>query len=278
MSAHLRGASVGSFAEASERIEPLLTGGASGADAAAVGEELFAVSRLLDSSVSLRRAVTDPNAEGDSKAGLVGRLLDGKISATSVDVVSGLARSRWSASRDLGDVVEELGVQATLASADQGGALEQVENELFRFGRAVDGDRELRAALTDRSAPADSRTALVERLLQDKAHPATLTLARQVVGQPRGRRLEQALEELGESIARRRDLGVARVVSAVPLSEEQRTRLASALGRVYGRTMHLDIDVKPSLVGGLRIQVGDEVIDASVVARLARAHRQLAGQ
>lgn len=274
MTAHLRGASVGSFAEASERIEGLLTGG----DAATVGEELFAVSRLLDSSVSLRRAVTDPNAEGDSKAGLVGRLLDGKVSTVTVDVVSGLARSRWSASRDLGDVVEELGVQATLASAEQGGALEQVENELFRFGRAVDGDRELRAALTNRSAPADSRTALVERLLQDKANPATLTLVRQVVGQPRGRRLEQALEELGESIARLRDLGVARVTSAVPLTEEQSTRLSAALARVYGRTMHLDVDVLPSLVGGLRVEVGDEVIDASVVARLARAHRQLAGQ
>ncbi len=76
----------------------------------------------------------------------------------------------------------------------------------------------------------------------------------------------------------RRDRSVARVTSAVPLSEEQSTRLAAALGRVYGRTMHLDVDVQPSLVGGLRVQVGDEVIDASVVARLARANRQLAGQ
>ena len=156
--------------------------------------------------------------------------------------------------------------------------MKQVENELFRFGRVVDGDRELRAALTLRGAPADSRAGLVERLLEGKAHPATLTLARQIVGQPRGRRLEQALEETGEAIARRRDRGVARVTSAVVLTPEQSSRLAAALGRVYGRTMHLDVDVQPSLVGGLRVQVGDEVIDASVVARLARAHRQLAGQ
>lgn len=276
MTAHMRGASVGALAEARERIEAALPGG-SGADAGTVGEELFAVARLLDSSAALRRAVTDPNAQGDSKAGLVGRLLDGKVSAVTSEVVQGLARSRWSAARDLSDAVEELGVQATLASADRDGALEQVENELFRFGRVVDGDRELRAALTDRGAPADSRTGLVDALLQGKAHPATVALARQVVGQPRGRRLEQALEETGEAIARRRDRSVARVTSAVALSEEQSTRLAAALGRVYGRTMHLDVDVQPSLVGGLRVQVGDEVIDASVVARLARANRQLAG-
>lgn len=277
MSVHVRGASVGALAEAHERLEPLLSSGG-GVDAGTVSEELFAVARLLDSSAALRRAVTDPNAQADNKAGLVGGLLDAKVGATTVEVVQALARSRWSAARDLADAVEDLGVEATLASAEQDGALERVENELFRFGRAVDGDRELRAALTNRTAPVGSRTALIERLLEGKAHPATITLARQVVGQPRGRRLEQALEETGETIARRRDRGVARVTSAVALTEEQSTRLAAALGRVYGRTMHLDVDVQPSLVGGLRIQVGDEVIDASVVARLARANRQLAGQ
>ncbi len=170
MTAHMRGASVGALAEARERIEAALPGG-SGADAGTVGEELFAVVRLLDSSAALRRAVTDPNAQGDSKAGLVGRLLDGKVSAVTVEVVQGLSRSRWSAARDLTDAVEELGVQATLASADRDGALERVENELFRFGRAVDGDRELRAALTDRGAPTDSRTGLVERPARGQGAP-----------------------------------------------------------------------------------------------------------
>jgi len=286
MTARMRGASAQSLAQAREQIESLLAGprllarlvGASKPDAATVGEELFAVTRLLDGSAALRRALTDPNSEGESKAGLVGRLLDGKVSGATVDVVAGLARSRWSSSRDLVDACEELGVQAILAGAERDGTLEQVEDELFRFGRIVAGDRDLRAALTDRTAPQQSRTGLVTRLLEGKAAPAMLVLAREVVGSPRGRRLEQALDDTGEAIAARRDRSVARVASAVPLTEEQRSRLSAALGRVYERSMHLDVDVDPSLVGGLRIQVGDEVIDASVVARLARAHRQLAGQ
>jgi F-type H+-transporting ATPase subunit delta len=287
MTDRMRGASAESLAQARERIEPLLARepgllsrlvGAETPDASTVGEELFAVTRLLDSSAALRRALTDPNSDGESKAGLVGRLLDGKVSGATVDVVSGLARSRWSSSRDLADACEELGVQATLAGAERDGVLEQVEDELFRFGRIVAGDRELRAALTDRTAPQESRTGLITRLLEGRATPATLVLAREVVGSPRGRRLEQALDDTGQAIAARRDRSVARVVSALPLTEDQRTRLSEALGRVYGRSMHLDVDVDPSLVGGLRIQVGDEVIDASVVARLARAERQLAGQ
>jgi F-type H+-transporting ATPase subunit delta len=286
MTAQMRGASAQSLAQARERIEPLLAPprllarlvGAGRTDAATVGEELFAVTRLLDGSPALRRALTDPNSEGQSKADLVARLLDGKVSGTTVDVVSGLARSRWSASRDLADACEELGVQATLAGAEQDEVLEQVEDELFRFGRIVAGDRELRAALTDRTAPQESRNGLITRLLEGRATQATLVLAREVVGSPRGRRLEQALDDTGQAIAARRDRGVARVTSALPLTEDQRSRLSAALGRVYGRTMHLDVDVDPSLVGGMRVQVGDEVIDASVVARLARAHRQLAGQ
>lgn len=285
MTDRMRGASAESLAQAQDRIEPLLAEprllarlvGAGRPDAATVGEELFAVTRLLDGSAALRRALTDPNADGESKADLVGRLLDGKVSGATVDVVSGLARSRWSSSRDLADACEVLGIQAVLAGAEREQQLEQVEDELFRFGRIAAGDRDLRAALTDRTAPNDSRTALIDRLLEGKATPATLVLVRQVVGSPRGRRLEQALDETGEAIAARRDRSVARVTSAIPLTEQQRERLGAALGRVYGRTMHLDVDVDPSLVGGLRVQVGDEVIDASVVARLARADRQLSG-
>jgi F-type H+-transporting ATPase subunit delta len=277
MTSHMRGASAEALAAARERIEPLLSGAGSSADAALVGEELFAVSRLLEGSASLRRAATDPNADGESKAALVQQLLGGKVSGPTVDVVAGLARSRWSSGGDLVDACEELGVQATLAGAEQLGALERVEDELFRFGRVVVGQRELRAALTDRTVPTASRTALVGDLLDGKAAPATVALARHAASQPRGRRFEQVVEEIGEAVARRRDRAVARVTSAIPLTEQQRERLTAALGRVYGRTMHLDVDVVPSLVGGLRVQVGDEVIDASVVARLARADRLLSG-
>lgn len=270
----MRGASAGSLAAATERIQPLLGHPLSGA----VGEELFAVARLLDGSAALRRALTDPNAEGKSKAGLSNSLLAGKVSGTTVDLLGGMVRSRWSGARELADACEVLGVQAVLGAAEQDGALENLEDELFRFGRIVAGDPQLRAALTNRSAPAQAKSELVQTLLEGRASAQTLSLARQAAAYPRGRRLEQVLEEMGRAVAERRDRAVATVTTAIPLTQEQRSRLAAALHRVYGRTMHLNVDLDPSVIGGLRIQVADEVIDASVVSRLAIAGRLLAGQ
>ncbi len=270
----MRGSSRASLAEAAERVEPLL---ASEDDVAALGEQLFGVAGLLDSSAGLRRALTDPSRDGQEKADLVTRLLSGQVGDAAQDVVAGLARSRWAAGRDLADACELLGTTAVLAAAQQAGRLETVEEELFRFGRAVAGDADLMRALTDRGASVQRRTQLVEALLAERAAPETLTLARQAVAHPRGRTLQDALAEFGEVAAQRRERLVALVTAAAPLREEQRERLAAALGRIYGRTLHLNVDVDPEVVGGIRVQVGDEVIDGTVVGRLETARQGLGG-
>jgi F-type H+-transporting ATPase subunit delta len=290
----MQGSSRGSLAAAVDRLEPLLaadddrggvravidkvTGrGASANETSQLGEELFSVAALLDSSVGLRRALTDPSRDAEAKAGLVGRLLDDHVSGTTVDVVAGMARDRWSRARDLADACEHLGASAVLASAQREDALDTVEDEVFRFGRIVDGSAELRAALADRKRSGTDKAQLVEDLLAGKVRPQTLVLARQAVLAPRGRRLLEVLEGFGRAAAQRRDRMVARVTAAVPLTEDQRERLTQVLARVYERTMHLDVDVDPDLLGGLRVQVGDEVIDASVLTRLDEARRRLAG-
>lgn len=269
----MQGISRASLAAATERVEPLL----GGADAARLGEDLFAVAAVLDSSAGLRRALTDPSRDGDAKAGLVGRLLDGKVSEGCVDLVSGMARDRWSRARDLADACEELGAVAVLGSAEEAGDLDAVEDELFRYGRVVAANRDLRSALGDRSRSAADKAELVETLLEGKVRPQTLLLARQASTAPRGRRVDDVLESFGEAAAHRRQRLVARVTAAVPLTSSQRDRLVQVLQRVYERTMHLDVDVDPELIGGLRVQVGDEVIDASVLSRLDEARRRLAG-
>lgn len=269
----MRGTSRSSLAGARERIESLLAG----PDAERLGEELLSVARLLDSSAGLRRALTDPSRDGSDKAALVERILSGQTSGTTVDVVSGLARSRWSSGRDLANACEELGFLATIGVAEQSGTLEQVEDELFRFGRIVDGDRELRSVLTDRRVSGERKAALVDTLLAAKVTPQALLLARTAAAYPRGRRTNAVLAEIGSAVATRRDRAVARVTSALPLTTEQRERLVAALGRIYGRTVHLNVDVDPDVLGGLRVQVADEVIDASVVSRLAEARRRLVG-
>ncbi|MFD6419144.1 F0F1 ATP synthase subunit delta [Streptomyces sp. NPDC060194] len=246
-------------------------------DAAKLGEELAAVTALLDREVSLRRVLTDPAQAGDDKAQLAERLLGGQVGQQALSLVSGLVRARWSRSRDLVDGLEELAATADLAAAQRAGALDDVEDEVFRFGRIVASDTGLRAALTDRAATATAKTELLHRLLGGRANPATERLVTRLVVHPRGRSLEKGLESLGTLAAARRSRMVAVVTTAVPLSETQKSRLGAALAKLYGRPMHLNLEVDPEVLGGVQVQVGDEVINGSVAERLAEAQRRMAG-
>lgn len=270
----MQGTSRGSLLAAHERLETLL--GAPGTDRSSVGDALFAVTGLLDSSTSLRRALTDPSRDGEAKAGLVVRLLDGKVDGAVVDLVAGLARSRWARSRDLPDAVEELAVTAEVASAQQRGELDRVEDELFRFRRTVDGDPDLRSALTDRTASGERKAALVSALIEAKVAPATLRLARQAVLAGRGLRLDAVLTSYGEVAAKRREQLVAHVLVALPLEQAHRERLAAALERQYGHPVQLNVDVDPDVLGGIRVEIGDEVLDGTISRRLDEARRRLA--
>ncbi|GAB3465265.1 F0F1 ATP synthase subunit delta [Kineococcus endophyticus] len=248
-----------------------------GADAGRTGEDLFAVTSLLDSSVGLRRALTDPSRESSAKAEFVRRTFTGKIGTAAVETVAALASSRWTAGRDLSDATERLAVVAVVTQAERSGHLDALEDELFRFSRTIAGNAQLRDALADRTAPDANRASLVSRLLLDKAAPETVQLARRVAVSPRGMRAERLLEEWVEVVAARREQLVAHVVSATPLSETQRERLAASLSRQYGRAISVTVDVDPHLVGGLRVSIGDDVIDGSISTRIDEARRRLAG-
>ena len=76
------------------------------------------------------------------------------------------------------------------------------------------------------------------------------------------------MRELVDQAAQRRDKIVAIVKTAAPLTDEQTTRLVGSLGRIYGREVSVHVEVEPSVLGGIRVQVGDEVIDGSVAGRL----------
>ena len=270
----MQGTSRGSLLTAQERLESLI--GASRNDRFAIGDALFAVTGVLDSSASLRRALTDPSRDGEAKAGLVVRLLDGKVEATVVELVAGLARMRWARSRDLVDTIELLAVTAVVASAQETGELDRLEDELFRFRRTVDANPELRSALTDRTATGERKAALVSHLLKAKVTPATLRLARQAVLAGRGLRLDAVLTTYGEIAAKRREQLVAHVVVATDLDHDQRERLAAALARQYGHQVQLNVDVDPGVLGGIRVEIGDEVLDGTISRRLDDARRRLA--
>lgn len=245
---------------------------------AQVSDELFAVVSLLTTTGSLRRALSDPAMSSDLKQRLVDNLLSEKVSAPTLALVRLAARSRWSEPRDVVDALEAVAVDAAMTRAEREEQLDEVEDELFRFERIVDGEPQLRAALTDRNLPADRKRELVHRLLDGKAAPVTVALVERAVLFPRGRTVERVLDEFTAFAAQRRDRLIARVTSAIPLTEDQQERLSDALAREFGHEVRLRMVIDPELVGGITVRVGDELLDASVLRQLGAARRHLTGR
>ncbi|HSA50954.1 MAG TPA: F0F1 ATP synthase subunit delta [Yinghuangia sp.] len=269
----MQGASRESMAAARERLDALAQ--STGADMPALAEDLHAVVLLLDRTVVLRRVFTDPARSGESRAAFLAQLLGGQIGGDAADLLGGLVRARWSQPRDLVDAIDELSVEAELIGADREGSLDDLEDELFRFGRIVAGQRELRSTLTDPSVPDSRKAELVSGLLDGRVRPVTLRLVTRLVAHPRSRSLEAGLEAYARLAAERRRRVVALVTVALPLTEEQNTRLAAALGRIYGRPVHLNVEIDEQVIGGVRVQIGDDVIDGTVATRLDEAGRRL---
>ena len=264
-----------------ERAKDRLTGqparAATGPELLSLADELFAVGRLLDGELTLRRALSDPAGRPEDRAALAQRLFASKLSGTALDVVQTVARLRWSHPIDMADAFAALATEASLDAAAARGELDGVEDELFRFGRIIGGDRELGRILSDRKASAEGKRALLDRLLSGRVSPVTEQLLRNVLTGPHAGTAENAVERLSEVASRRRGQSIARVTTAVALTADQEQRLADVLRRIYGRTVGLQITVDPSVLGGLIVQVGDEVIDGSIAHRLEAAERRLAG-
>lgn len=149
-----------------------------------------------------------------------------------------------------------------------GEALDELEDELFRFARTVEGSQPLRAALTGEEMPLAARQGVVADLLEGKAGPSTLALVSYALGAGRARNLVELLDWLVERVATERGFRVADVRASVDLDGEQRRRLSAALARLTGREVQLRVTVDPSVIGGMRVLVGDLVIDGTVRHRL----------
>ncbi|MGI5164730.1 F0F1 ATP synthase subunit delta [Spirillospora sp. CA-253888] len=261
-----------SLAEAKERLEAVIPS----ADLAALGSDLFSVLHLIDHEHGLRRAISDPSRDGADKAQLVTALLDGKVTPAALGLVADVVRLRWSKPSELSDALEVLAVNAESARAEADGRLDDLEDELFRFSRVVDSDPALRGALAGPALPADRKLGVVTTLLEGKVTSSALTLVTELVLHPRGRSLEGGLAEYGRLVAQRRQRLVALVRTPVELTEAQRARLAAVLATAYGHEVHLNIELDPSTIGGLSIQIGDEIIDGTIAGRLDEVRRRLA--
>jgi F-type H+-transporting ATPase subunit delta len=157
---------------------------------------------------------------------------------------------------------------ALFSIAKAEGSLDEVEDELFRFARSLEGSDALRSALTDELVPTEKRQAIVEDILGPKASPTTSQLVGLVVGSGRGRDLPAIIGKLVERAASEKDRTVAEVRSAIPLTDDQQRRLAAALANATGKQVEVKVVVDPSVLGGLVATVGDTVIDGTVRSRL----------
>jgi F-type H+-transporting ATPase subunit delta len=269
----MRGVSRTSLAQAKEHLSEVLAGDA---DPGQLGDQLFAVTALLDSEAGLRRTLSDPTLSARAKTGLVHTLLDGKVAAPTLDVAGAMVGERWSEPRDLADATEELAALAIVEVADRAGQLDELEDELFRFGRVVSAEPELRTVLWNPFFPERRKRDLLNALLDGKVTQPAMRLITQSALQTRGRTLDASLEEFARLAAERRERLVAEVHVAIPLTARQRGRLAAALAASYGHDVHLNIALDPKVIGGMSIQVAGERIDGTMAGRLAGLRRKLA--
>jgi len=267
---HFRGASAVSLAAVLDAVE------STSGDLSTVGGDLFAVTAALDSTPAVRRVLTDPSAAPDARAGLAASVLGGKVDAATLAVVEAAARGRWAGGRDLSDAFELAGLVAHVAAADKAGELDAVEDQLFEAQRIIDGARDLRSVLLDRTVPVAHKRTLIESIFSGKVAGATLALLNQAAA-TRTASFDGVLERFADEVAARRGRTLAEVRTATALDEAQAAKLRTALSAKYGKEVHLNTIIDPSVVGGLKVSIGDDVIDGTISGRLEDARRQLIG-
>ena len=273
--AALGGASRQSLIAARKSLDESLKG-LSAAEASALSAHLFAVVATLDSSTPLRRALTDNSRDANSKAELAKELFAKSTSDLSIKLLISLTALRWSSPSNLGDVIEQLAVEAEASVANQSNELDRLEEEIFQFSRIVASDLELRQILNSSKYSGEGKRVLVAKLLASKVCPSTLRLLASLVSGMRGRSIEKTIAFYASAAAARKMRVIAHVKSAVELSQAQKDKLASSLSGKIGQPVRLNVELDPKVLGGLSIRFADELIDATIVNRLADAGRALA--
>jgi ATP synthase F0 subunit b/ATP synthase F1 delta subunit len=241
-----------------------------------LAEELGSVVTLLVDEPTLTRHLAEHSDDADAKVRLVDRLFSDKVDEHTLKLLRTAVSQRWSTESDLVDGIEHMARLALLKRAQVEGKVDEVEEQLFRFGRVLDAEPRLTALLSDYTTPADDRIALLDKVIEGSGVDGIAAeLLRQTIGHLRGERADEAVIDLAELAVARRGEIVAHVRAASDLSDAQRARLVELLTRIYGQPVSVQLHVDPEVLGGLSITVGDEVIDGSIASRLAAAQTQL---
>ncbi|MFV0373989.1 F0F1 ATP synthase subunit delta [Microbacterium sp.] len=244
---------------------------ASGVDLG-VAQELFAAARAMGDSKPLSGALADAAAAPAARRQVVATVFGGYRPAVTA-VIDAAAAQRWSSAEDLVTGIEELAVRAA-AKAE---STVDVEGELFGVTRTVAANPELELALGSRLGQPSAKGALIEKLLAGRTSPATSLIVSSLVQQPRGRRVRSLLSWAMRLVADQRGRTVATVYAAAALTDAQQARLQALLAQRTGGEVSINVVIDREVVGGIRVEIGDEVVDASISSRLSDLRQRLAG-
>ena len=247
----------------------------SATDAAQFSADLFTVLSVLSSSVGLRRALTDNSRDAASKAELISNLFGKNVTEAAKTLFSQAASLRWSNPAEIADAIENLAVESASAAADKSGELEKLENQLFDFARVLIANPEFRQALNTASDTDASKVSLLESVVNGKYSLHTINLLKRVVVLRRGRSIDATLSTYSHYVSNSRNRLVAHVKTAIALTDSQTSSLIAALTKQMGKEVHINIEIDPKVLGGISIRYADDVIDGTVVNRLAEASRAL---
>jgi ATP synthase F1, delta subunit len=245
-------------------------------DAWRIGNELFTITKVLDDSIQLERALTDPSRPVADKVAVLKELLGDNAHPMTMEIMTDLVSRRWSRARDIANAVEDFGVDAMMYYADATDATLQVSIELSELHSALLTLPVVRAKLYDYQATSEARVKLFREVFSGKTlNKVTMRLAEHATCNLRRRRYLETIQWLINKFSRHMGESMVTVTTATPLKKEQIKRLVEVYSAKVGRQVHINSVVDPTVLGGMRIQVGDEVTDNTVVAQLQNLHRKV---
>lgn len=245
-------------------------------DAWRIGNELFTITKVLDDSIQLERALTDPSRPVADKVAVLKELLGDNAHPMTMEIMTDLVSRRWSRARDIANAVEDFGVDAMMYYADATEATLQVSIELSELHSALLNLPVVRAKLYDYQATSEARVKLFREVFSGKTlNKVTMRLAEHATCNLRRRRYLETIQWLINKFSRHMGESMVTVTTATPLKKEQIKRLVEVYSAKVGRQVHVNSVVDPTVLGGMRIQVGDEVTDNTVVAQLQNLHRKV---
>ena len=245
-------------------------------DAWRIGNELFTITKVLDDSIQLERALTDPSRPVADKVAVLTELLGDNVHPMTMEIMTDLVSRHWSRARDIANAVEDFGVDAMMYYADATDATLQVSVELSELHSALLNLPVVRAKLYDYQATSEARVKLFHEVFSGKTlNKVTMRLAEHATCNLRRRRYLETIQWLINKFSRHMGESMVTVTTAPPLKKEQIERLVEVYSAKVGRQVHINSVVDPTVLGGMRIQVGDEVTDNTVVAQLQNLHRKV---